>query len=361
MKDSARDRLPVTQGRSQHKKRHIRNTEWPSMTAEERQGLVAETHRRMGRRNLSPRTVKTYIYWIGNFIDFYQGADPKRLGLMEVEGYLTALATERNLAASTQNLAHAALIYLYRNVLEVALPWLDEVARAKRPTRLPVVLSRDEVSSVIAELAGPQRLVAMLLYGAGLRLLECLRLRVKDIDFDYLQIVVRDGKGRKDRPAILPRTVEEDLSRHMDKMKLQHARDRKHGAGYVEIPTALAKKYTNASTSWPWQWVFPATRTYLHEETGERRRHHLHETAMQRAMTLAVSRAGLLKRASCHTLRHSFATHLLEDGYDIRTVQELLGHRDLATTMIYTHVLNKGPCAVRSPADGLDARGRRGR
>jgi len=244
-------------------------------------------------------------------------------------------------------------LFLYRDVLEVDLPWLDGVVRAKRPERLPVVLTRDEVRAVLERLDGAPRLMACLLYGAGLRVLECCRLRVQDIDFATNQIVVRGGKGDKDRVTMLPAVAKADLAQHLRAVRAQHQSDLAAGAGWVELPTALARKYPNADREWVWQWVFPATRFYRDGVTGRRRRHHLHESVLQRAVKRAVRQAGTAKRASPHTLRHSFATHLLEDGHDIRTVQELLGHRDVSTTMIYTHVLNRGVLGVKSPADQL--------
>jgi integron integrase len=238
-------------------------------------------------------------------------------------------------------------------VLEVDLPWLGDIVRAKRPDRLPVVLTRDEVRAVLQRLDGVPRLMACLLYGAGLRLLECCRLRVQDVDFAASQLVVRGGKGDKDRVTMLPAMAKADLTAHLDAARAQHQHDLAAGAGWVELPTALHRKYPNAGREWAWQWVFPATRTYRDRVTGQVRRHHLHETVLQRAVKTAVRQAGIAKRGSPHTLRHSFATHLLEDGHDIRTVQELLGHRDVSTTMIYTHVLNRGPAGVRSPADRM--------
>jgi integron integrase len=275
------------------------------------------------------------------------------MGAAEVTSFLTSLAVEGKVAASTQNQALSALLFLYRDVLEMELPWLDGIVRAKRPVRLPVVLSRYEVRALLQRLDGTTRLMACLLYGAGLRVLECCRLRVQDVDFAANLIVVRSGKGDKDRVTMLPAIVKADLGPHLAAVRGQHRDDLAVGAGWVELPTALGRKYPNAGREWVWQWVFPATRTYRDRTTGQLRRHHLHESVLQRALKTAVRQAGIVKRAGPHTLRHSFATHLLEDGQDIRTVQELLGHRDVSTTMIYTHVLNRGPAAVRSPADRM--------
>jgi integron integrase len=275
------------------------------------------------------------------------------MGAPEVAAFLTSLAVDGHVAASTQNQALSALLFLYREVLEVDLPWLDGVVRARRPERLPVVLTRDEVRAVLDRLDGAPRLMACLLYGAGLRVLECCRLRVQDVDFAANQLIVRSGKGDKDRVTMLPAVAKGDLARHLRAVRVQHERDLAVGAGWVELPSALGRKYPNAGREWVWQWVFPATRLYRDRITGQLRRHHLHESVLQRAVKRAAWQAVLAKRASPHTLRHSFATHLLEDGHDIRTVQELLGHRDVNTTMIYTHVLNRGPAAVRSPADRM--------
>jgi len=276
------------------------------------------------------------------------------MGAAELTQYLSSLAVDGNVAASTQNQALSALLFLYREVLKQDVPWLDDVVRAKRSVRLPVVLTRDEVRAIIRQLHGTPRLMAILMYGSGLRLLECARLRVKDVDFGRHQIIVRAGKGDKDRITTLPTSITAHLGRHLESVKTQHDADLGQGAGWVELPWALARKYPNAGREWAWQWIFPATRFYVDRETGQRRRHHLHESVVQRAVKDAVRRAGIAKPATCHTLRHSFATHLLEDDRDIRTVQELLGHRDVSTTMIYTHVLNRGPAGVRSPADGME-------
>jgi len=302
-------------------------------------------------RHYSRRTEKAYVHWIKRYIFFHGKRHPAEMGAAEVTAFLTALAVRDRVAASTQNQALNALLFLYREILGVELPWLDGLVRAKRPQHLPTVLTREEVRTVLEQLDRAPRLMALLLYGAGLRLLECCRLRIKDVDFATNQITIRDGKGSKDRVTMLPSAVKIDLARHVERARALHQRDLAAGAGWVELPWALGRKYPNAGREWAWQWVFPATRLYVDPSTGQRRRHHLHESVVQRAVREAVLKAGLAKKATCHTFRHSFATHLLEDGHDIRTVQELLGHQDVSTTMIYTHVLNRGPAAVRSPAD----------
>ncbi len=315
--------------------------------------LLDRVRQAMRTRHYSQRTEDAYVAWIKRFIFFHAKRHPAEMGEADVTRFLSSLAVDFRVSASTQNQALCALLFLYRDVLQQPLPWLDKVVHAKRPTRLPVVLTREEVQAVLAHLQGTPRLMVTLLYGAGLRLLECCRLRVKDVDFASNQIIVREGKGDKDRVTLLPFAAKADLARHLESVRSQHERDLERCGGWVELPMALARKYPNAGREWAWQWVFPATRIYVHRESGHRRRHHLHESVLQRAVKEAVRRARLAKPASCHTFRHSFATHLLEDGYDIRTVQELLGHTDVGTTMIYTHVLNRGRGGVRSPVDRL--------
>jgi integron integrase len=302
-------------------------------------------------RRYSPRTEQSYVRWVSRFILFNDMTHPAELGEEDVSRFLTWLATERRVSASTQNQALAALLFLYRGVLGQNLEWMDDVARAKRPTRLPVVLTRDEVGAVLRRLEGIPWLLASLMYGAGLRVGESLQLRVKDIDFSRNEILVRDGKGAKDRLTMLPQRAKQPLLRHLEEVRGQHDRDLLLGRGSVTLPQAIARKYPNARREWRWQWVFPAVRHHIDRVSGERRRHHLHESVVQRAFRRAVKEAGLHKHATCHTLRHSFATHLLESGNDIRTIQELLGHKDVSTTMIYTHVLNLGARGVRSPLD----------
>jgi integron integrase len=275
------------------------------------------------------------------------------MGADEITQFLTALAVHGQVSASTQNQALCALIFLYRHVLGQNLGWFDDLVRAKRPQRLPVVLTRAEVRALLGALEGMHWIMASLLYGAGLRLLECLRLRVKDIDLAGHQILVRAGKGHKDRRTVLPAAAQEPLRAHLEHIRQRHQHDLLRGLGGVYVPDALQRKYPNASREWGWQWVFPASQISLDPRSGEHKRHHVHESVLQRAVKEATRKAGLVKTASCHTLRHSFATHLLEDGYDIRTIQELLGHQDVKTTMIYTHVLNRGGKGVYSPMDRL--------
>jgi integron integrase len=304
----------------------------------------------MAARHYSRRTRKAYLGWIRRLADFHRRA-PDDLGPTDLFAFLDRLVRDRKVSASTHQQALCAIVFLYRRVLKAQPPWLEDLARPKRAQRIPVVLTRDEVRRVVDHLRGTPRIMALLLYGSGLRLLECATLRIKDIDFAAGQIVVRGGKGAKDRVTVLPLQLRRELHEHLVLVRRQHEQDLRDGAGYVEIPNRIRAKFPSAPRSWLWQWAFPATRAYHHSPTGERRRHHLHETVLQREFHSAVRAAGLTKPASCHTLRHSFATHLLEDGYDIRTIQELLGHRDVSTTMIYTHVLNRGPHGVRSPLD----------
>jgi integron integrase len=303
------------------------------------------------RRHYSDRTEETYVQWIKRFIFFSGKRHPELLGGEEVTAFLNHLARERKVAAATQNQALAALLFLYKEVIGEPLPWLDGLERARQPVRVPTVLTRDEVHRLLENLRGSKWLMASLLYGAGLRLRECLKLRVKDIDFGYRQIVVRDGKGAKDRVTMLPSSVVEPLKLHLERVRRLHERDLAAGHGGVALPDALARKYPRAPCEWQWKFVFPSFRLSVEPKTGLVRRHHIYENFLIRGVKEAARRAGIAKHVSCHTLRHSFATHLLEGGYDIRTVQELLGHADVSTTMIYTHVLNKGGRGVRSPLD----------
>ena len=311
----------------------------------------------MRLRHFSPRTEAAYIDWITRFIHHNGTVHPSELGASEVEEYLRYLAVERKVAASTQSQARAALLFLYRDVLDTPLDELGEVPRARGPLRIPVVLTAAEVAAVLGHLRGVYALIGLLLYGGGMRLLEGLSVRIKDVDLERRELRIRRGKGAKDRVTVIPDAAEDALATHVKAVRGQHERDVRAGAGYVELPHALGRKYPNAGRSWPWQWLFPARLLHRDAESGELRRHHVDPSSMQRAMAEAVLASGIGKRASCHTLRHSFATHLLESGQDIRTVQALLGHRDVSTTMIYTHVLNRGGLGVRSPADTLPAQG----
>lgn len=319
--------------------------------------LIRQTLRRMESQlrlqHYSPRTVTAYLAWARRFWRFSRWIAPGELTGESARAYLSALAERWHVSASTQNQARSALLFFYRHALGASLAPLEGVTPASRPRRLPVVLSRPEVGAVLGRLAGAKQLVAMLLYGSGLRLMEALRLRIKDIDFERLQVHVRAGKGDKDRVTVLPESLVPRLRAHIALVQRLHARDLARRAGCVELPGAYGRKAPGAARAWEWQWVFPATSVYTDPQSGERRRHHLHQTAVQRAMREAVLRARIPKRATCHTLRHSFATHLLEAGSDIRTIQELLGHSDLETTMIYTHVLQRGAGAVRSPLEAL--------
>lgn len=313
--------------------------------------LLDQVRDRIRLKHYSLRTERQYIQWVKRFILFHGKRHPREMGAAEVEAFLTHLAVEGNVAAATQNQALSALLFLYREVLEVELPWLGNVVRAKLPKRLPVVLTRQEVQAVLERMDGVYRLMATLLYGTGMRLMECVRLRVKDVDFERGEILIRDGKGAKDRVTMLPRTVVDDLRTHLAKRRALYDEDAHLGKARVQLPDALERKYPGAPSEWGWQYVFPSGSYSVDPRSGTERRHHLDEKLLQRAMKRAVQAAGLAKPATPHTLRHSFATHLLAGGYDIRTVQELLGHKDVSTTMIYTHVLNKGGRGVVSPLD----------
>ena len=302
-------------------------------------------------KRYSIRTESAYTDWIRRFILFHGKRHPAEMGENEIAAFLSHLAINRNVAAATQNQALSALLFLYRQVLERKLEYIAGVERVRRPPKLPVVFTRAEARAVLAHLDGDYRLMVHLLYGSGLRLLEVLRLRVKDIDFGYNRISVREGKGMRERVTILPARLKQPLQAHLARIHELHQQDVARGHGAVYLPTALGRKYPGAARSWPWQYVFPAAKPSVDPRSGEVRRHHVAEKNLQNAVKLAIRSAGLTKAASCHTFRHSFATHLLESGYDIRTVQELLGHKDVSTTMIYTHVLNKPGLGIRSPID----------
>lgn len=314
---------------------------------------------RLAAKHYSPRTLEAYEHWVRRFIGYHGRRHPRAMDIVEVRDFLTHLARDRKVSASTQNQALAALRFLYEVVLERPMAAPTDHLVAKRPARLPTVLSADDVRRVIERMRGVSQLMARILYGSGLRVMECCTLRVKDLDLDRGELTVRHGKGGRDRRTMIPESIVADLGSHLDARKAQHDADVRRGAGYVALPDAMRVKLgAQSGRRWDWQWVFAATREYCDPETGERRRHHLHETVVQAAVTAGARSAGLSQRVTCHTFRHSFATHLLEAGYDIRTVQELLGHRDVSTTMIYTHVLNRGGLGVRSPLDGLPSRRR---
>jgi integron integrase len=313
--------------------------------------VLDQVRDRIRLKHYSIRTEKSYLSWIKRYILFYDKRHPKEMGEKEIEAFLTHLAVDLNVASSTQNQAFNALLFLYKQVLNIELDDKIKVVRAKKPQRVPTVMAKNEVAKVIAAMEGIQKLMAMLLYGSGLRLMECLRLRVKDVDFEMNQIVVRNGKGAKDRITVLAENVKPGLKAHLEKVKMLHKEDMAKGHGKVYLPNALERKYKRANRQWGWQYVFPSKSLSKDPRTGITRRHHIHETTFHKAVKRAVRLAAITKRASPHTFRHSFATHLLEDGYDIRTVQELLGHKNINTTMIYTHVLKKGGKAVRSPLD----------
>lgn len=307
-------------------------------TPPQRGQLMRDVHAVARTRRLSHRTEEVYAAWIVRFVRFAGTRHPSTLGEADVVAFLTALATKERVAPSTQNQALAALLFLYRDVLGQELPWLDGIVRARRPRRLPTVLTRDEVRRLLAAIEPPAALPAKLLYAAGLRLLEGLEIRLKDVDLTARRIVIRHGKGGKDRIVAIPRALADDLRAAVAQAHAIHEEDVRRGAGFVALPNAFERRAPNASRSPQWQWLFPATRTFIDRPTGEQRRHHLHETVLQRAIPLAAARAGIDKRVTAHTLRHSHATHLLEDGVDLPTIQRLLGHSDIRTTLIYTHV-----------------------
>lgn len=318
-----------------------------------RSRLMDQMRHALRVRHYSPRTEQAYCRWVLRFIRFHGVRHPADMGEAEVNAFLTHLAVADHVSASTQTQALSALLFLYRHVLGRELGDLEGLVRAPRSHRVPVVMTPAEVRAVLAELDGESRLVASLMYGTGMRLMECLRLRVQDIDFRRNEICVRRGKGDRDRVTMLPEALKPELQGHLRGVRALHERDLADGWGAVLLPDALDRKYPAAPTDWRWQWVFPQQRRWRDARTGRQGRHHVHPTIVQRAVKEAVRRAGIAKQVGCHTFRHSFATHLLENGYDIRTIQELLGHKSVSTTMVYTHVLNRGGCGVRSPLDGL--------
>ena len=313
--------------------------------------LLDRIRYRIRVKGYSIRTEKSYVDWARRFILFHNKRHPQNMGKDEIEAYLTHLAVKRHVSPSTQNQAFNALLFLYRNVLEIEFPENINAYRSKRPARLPTVLTKAETIKIISMITGFHQIMVKILYGSGLRAIECLRLRVKDLDFDMNEIMVRDGKGKKDRVTILPDDIKDPLQKHLTFVKQLHENDLSKGLGRVYLPYALSKKYKNADTEFIWQYVFPAKTISTDPRSGIKRRHHIHQSSLNKAIKKAAKMARINKLITCHTFRHSFATHLLADGYDIRTVQELLGHKDVSTTMIYTHVLNKGGRAVRSPLD----------
>jgi len=304
-------------------------------------------------KHYARRTEQSYTHWIKRFILFHKKRHPAQMSSKEVESFLTHLAVNRNVSPGTQNLALSAILFLYKQVLQIELPWLENVTRAKVKKHIPVVFTRQEIKSILAQFDGTYWLIFSLMYGAGLRLSECISLRVKDIDFHYKQLLIRDSKGSKDRVTVLPESLIEPLQTHMARVKNLHSQDLLNGFGEVYLPFALKRKYPNADKEWYWQFVFPQANISVDPESGKQRRHHVYGQTVQRAFKRALRKAAIVKPSGTHTLRHSFATHLLEDGYDIRTVQELMGHKDVKTTQIYTHVLQKGGAAVKSPLERM--------
>ncbi len=331
---------------------YAKETEVQTKPAEDQTGIViTEYERKLETLQYSSRTIKAYTSWLKNFLHSTKKNSIKELGEDDINGFLTQLAVKEKVSPSTQNQALAAILFLFRNILGYEITELDGVIRAKKKIRIPVVFSREEVKRVLAHLSDRNKLAAKILYGTGMRVDECVTLRVQDIDFDRNEIVIRNGKGGKDRRTMLPSVIKQELQEHLGKVRILHQSDIEAGWGRVYLPNSIKNKYPHADISWSWQWVFPQERRWKNRATGEEGRHHMDVSVLQNAVHTAVIHAGITKKASCHTFRHSFATHLLEDGYDIRTVQELLGHTDLKTTQIYTHVLNKGAHAVRSPLD----------
>ena len=315
--------------------------------------LMDRLRRELRTRHYAPRTEDTYAFWVRRYLAFHGMRHPSEMGALEINAFLTDLAVHGQVASSTQNQALSALLFLYRHVLGIDVGDFGQVVRARKPFRLPIVMTRDEVRQVLAQLSGEHWLMASLMYGTGLRVNECVALRVQDLEFDRNQVFVRDGKGRHDRMVMLPQRLKEPLTKQLERVRTIHQRDLADGFGRVLLPEAIDRKYPGADLDWRWQWVFPQERRWVNRDDGTQGRHHQDPSLIQRAVAQAVRKAGLTKRASCHTFRHSFATHLLESGHDIRTVQELLGHRSVRTTQIYTHVLNRGPSGVASPADLL--------
>jgi integron integrase len=316
-------------------------------------GLLAALRERIRFRHYSLRTERAYAQWVRRFIRFHGRRHPRELGAEHVSAFLSSLANEGQVAAATQNQALAALLFLYREVLGIDLPWMDGIARAKRNRRLPAVLTREEAASLLGRMDGVAALMAKLMYGTGMRIAECLALRVKDIELERREVIVRQGKGGRDRMTMLPATLVEPIRAQLERSRLVYEDDRKRRLPGVELPDAYSRKNPAAARSWGWHWVFPQDHLSIDPRSGIRRRHHMFGQTLQRAIQRAAKEAGIAKPVTSHTLRHSFATHLMEAGNDIRTVQELLGHKDVSTTMIYTHVLNRGGLGVRSPADGL--------